>query len=107
MMQYLGISIFANIVLVIYLLYIYLYKGELRKNVEYLEVEPEIPGPPVDDCQKCLDEHKDMIEQINKLKEDITKLVSTNRNLNQTATTIRYGMDRLMQAATRSNVTIN
>ena len=93
-----------------YLLYIYLIKGELRelrrenKNVEYAEVNPEIP---MDDSAKCLSEHKDMIKEIDKLKEDITKLTSTNKSLNQTAATIRYGMDRLMQAATRSNITIN
>jgi hypothetical protein len=110
MMYYgLGFSIVVNVILIIYLLYIYLFKGELRenKNVEYAEVNPEIPNPPVDDCAQCLSEHEDMIKQIDKLKEEITTLTSTYRDLNQSATTIRYGMDRLMQAATRSNITIN
>ena len=106
-MMYIGISIFVNIILIFYLIYIYLFKGELRenKNVEYVEVDPEIP--PTDDCKQCLSEHKDMVKQIDKLKEEITTLTSTYRSLNQSATTIRYGMDRLMQAATRSNITIN
>jgi cell division septum initiation protein DivIVA len=68
---------------------------------------PNSEMPPMDDCKQCLSEHKDMIEQISKLKKEITTLTSTHKSLNQTATTIRYGMDRLMQAATRSNITIN
>jgi hypothetical protein len=102
MMMYLGISIFVNIILIFYLIYIYLFKGELRENNE---VNSDMP--PMDDCKQCLSEHKDMIEQISKLKKEITTLTSTHKSLNQAATTIRYGMDRLMQAATRSNITIN
>jgi hypothetical protein len=107
--MYLGLSILLNVILIIYLLYIYLFKGELRenKNVEYAEVTPEILNSSDDGCKQCLSEHKDMIEQISKLKKEITTLTSTHKSLNQAATTIRYGMDRLMQAATRSNITIN
>ena len=108
-MMYLGLSILLNVILIIYLLYIYLFKGELRenKNVEYAEVTPEILNSSDDGCKQCLSEHKIMIEQIDKLKEDITKLSSTNQNLNKMSTIIRDGIDRLMQSATRSNITIN
>ena len=94
--MYLGLSIFVNIVLIIYLLYIYLIKGELRENkyVEYAEV-----GSP-DDPAQCLSE-------IDRLNTEITTLKFTHQDLNEKATIIRHGMDRLMQAATRSNITIN
>ncbi len=109
MMYYgLGFSIVVNVILIIYLLYIYLFKGELRenKNVEYAEVNPEIPNPPVDDCAQCLSEHEDMIKQIDKLKEEITTLKFTHQDLNEKATTIRYGMDRLMQGVVNKQNTL-
>ena len=101
MMMYLGLSIIINIILIVYLLYIYLIKAELRENkyVEYAEVEPDIPIPP-DDPAHCLSE-------IDRLNTEITTLKFIHRDLNEKATIIRHGMDRLMQAATRTNITIN
>jgi hypothetical protein len=101
MMMYLGLSIFVNIILIVYLIYIYLIKGELRenKNVEYNNVEYNETDPP-DDPAQCLSE-------IDKLNAEITTLKFTHQDLNEKATIIRHGMDRLMQAATRSNITIN
>ena len=103
-----GLSGVLNLILIGYLLYIYFIKRELRenKNVEYAEVNPETSNSQDDNCAKCLAEHKIMINEIEKLKEDITILTSTNQNLNNMSTIIRDGMDRLMQAATRSNITI-
>jgi hypothetical protein len=96
MMMYLGLSIFVNIILIIYLIYIYLIKGELRENnnVEYNETDPP------DDPAQCLSE-------IDRLNAEITTLKFTHQDLNEKATIIRHGMDRLMQAVTRSNITIN
>jgi hypothetical protein len=103
MMMYLGLSIVVNIILIVYLLYLYLYKGELRenKNVEYLE-----DVPPTADCAKCLSEHEILLKDVAKLKDDILKLTFANNECQRGATTIRYGMDRLMQAATARNIII-
>ena len=94
-MMYLGLSIFVNVILTIYLIYIYLIKGELRENkkVEYAEVNSP-------DCAECLSE-------IDRLNAEITTLKFTHQDLNEKATIIKHGMDRLMQASTRSNITIN
>ena len=97
---YLGLSIFVNVILIIYLAYLYLYKGELRenKNVEFAEVDT--------DCGQCLTEHKILLKDVENLKNDITHLRFTHTDLNEKAAIIRHGMDRLMQASTRSSITI-
>ena len=95
------LSIVVNIILIIYLFYIYSIKGELRENnnVEYNNVEYNETVVPANPAQ--------YLSEIDRLNAEITNLKFTHKDLNEKATIIRHGMDRLMQAATRSNVTIN
>ena len=95
-MMYLGLSIFVNVILIIYLIYIYLIKGELRENkkVENKKVEyAEVDSP---DCAECLSE-------LDRLNKEIVTLKFTHKDLNEKATIIRHGMDRLMQRAAQPN----
>jgi len=80
--------------------------NRLFYNPEPLPVEDERAPPPLDECDTCLLEHKEMIKKIEKLNEEIVVLTDTHNNLKQMASIIKESLDGVRDFATRSTVSV-
>ena len=76
------------------------YNSEPPPMKNQQNVEP----PPLDECDMCLIEHKEMIKKIEKMEEEIVVLTDTHNNLKQMASIIKESLDGVRDFAVRSSV---